>query len=151
MRKIRKSWWVIWVCFAVWGLFEVSAYSQSLNLSTRGYVGTGDNVMIAGVCIDDYYVAVVRALGPSLAARGVSGVLRDPEIDVYDRYGVRVASNDDWEDDEDTANILRQIGMAPSSSLESAIVDIPDPGCYTIVVRGVGGSTGVALVEVFLY
>lgn len=154
MKKTRSFGGLVLAVFLTIGILTVSAFAQietggvMVNLSTRGYVGTGDNVMIAGVCISDYLTVIIRALGPSLTARGVRGVLSDPKIEVYDRYGMLVASNDDWRN-YPTANILAQIGMAPSDPRESAILDTADPGCYTIVVRGVGGATGVALVEVY--
>ena len=151
--KAKAKVMVVGAIFFLMSVTQVFAQFETdgimINLSTRGYVGTGDNVMIAGTCIAGYPLTViVRALGPSLRARGVSGVLSDPKIEVYDRWGYLVASNDDWQN-HPNAYILRQIGMAPSDPREPAILDTADPGCYTIVVRGVGGSTGVALVEVY--
>ena len=75
--------------------------TKFVNMSTRGSVGTGDNVLISGFIIGDVDSAtvVVRALGPSLASYGVSGVLSDPTLTIYDSSGSVIASNDNWQDD----------------------------------------------------
>ncbi|MCX7823629.1 MAG: hypothetical protein N2260_09355 [Syntrophobacterales bacterium] len=151
-RRVVFYFWVsIFTSLLMWnsvGFAQIETDGVLVNLSTRGYVGTGDNVMIAGFCVSDYLTLVIRALGPSLGARGVYGVLSDPRIDIYDSRGLLLVSNDDWQQ-YPTASILRQIGMAPSSPREAAILDTAPPGCYTVVVRGAGGSTGIALVEVY--
>ena len=84
-------------------LYDLSPLSNSKlgNMSTRGSVGTGDNVLISGFIVGDVDSAtvVVRALGPSLASFGVSGVLSDPILTIYDSTGSAIASNDNWQDD----------------------------------------------------
>ena len=120
------------------------------NVSGRGNVGTGDNVLISGFIIGDLDRAtvVVRALGPSLAAYGVSGVLSDPTLTIYDSTGSFIASNDNWEVDPN-AILVQKNGLTPPSAFDSALVLHLPAGAYTAVVRGANGATGNALVEVY--
>ena len=135
------------------GVIEVydlaaSASPVVANLSTRGFVGAGDNVMIAGVIIGqgDPPIMVFRALGPSLASFGVANPLLDPTLELYDGNGNLIASNDDWQNPQIQA--VRATNLAPSNLKESAIVSaFLSPGNYTAVVRGKNNSTGVAIVE----
>ena len=100
-------------------VYDLSPLSNSklVNMSTRGSVGTGDNVLISGFIIGDVDSAtvVVRALGPSLAAYGVSGVLSDPTLTIYDSSGSVIASNDNWQDDLN-AIFFRKNGLTPPSA-----------------------------------
>lgn len=125
--------------------------SQLVNISTRGYVGTGDNVMIGGIIIGpspkDGQV-LIRALGPSLSDVGITDSLLDPTLEVHDSNGAVIASNDDWKDSKDQAAI-QATGLAPQKDSESAILATLPAGGYTAVVRGVGGGSGVALVEIY--
>ena len=111
------------------------------NTSTRGSVGTGDNV-VSGIIVDDVDSAtvVVRALGPSLAAYGVSGVLSDPTLTIYDSNGSVIASNDNWQDNVNSIDIQKN-GLAPPNPSESALVLHLPPGAYTAIVRGAHGRT----------
>jgi hypothetical protein len=138
------------------GLVEVfdvapAANAQLGNLSSRGFVGTGDNVLIGGVIVGPANTGnanlLVRSLGPSLGALGVSGALADPMIKLIDQNGAQIASNDDWRANE--AAIQAQAPtLAPSRNEEPALVVALAPGQYTAIVEG-KNSTGVATVEVY--
>jgi len=132
--------------------YDISTVANAtfVNMSTRGFVGTGDNALISGFVIGDVgsSTVVVRALGPSLAAYGVSGVLSDPTLTIYDSTGTVIASNDNWELDPN-AILLGKNGLTPPSAFDSALVLHLPAGTYTAVVRGVNGATGVALTEVY--
>ncbi|HEV3410313.1 MAG TPA: hypothetical protein VG095_08455, partial [Chthoniobacterales bacterium] len=119
-----------------------------LNLSTRGFVATGEGVMIAGLILNGVHAknVIVRAIGPSLSARGVNGALQDPALELYDASGALVASSFSWR--ESQLDVVAT-GLAPGDDREPAIVRILQPGAYTAIVRGTGGSTGVALVEAY--
>ena len=127
--------------------------SQLANVSTRGFVGTGDNVMIGGVIIGPQgaadATAVVRAIGPSLGAAGVSGSLADPTLELHDGNGAIIATNDDWQDDPAQAALLEAANFAPTDSHESAIYAALPTGSYTAIVLGKDSTTGIALVEVY--
>jgi hypothetical protein len=135
------------------GVIEVydlaaSASPVVANLSTRGFVGAGDNLMIAGVIIGqgDPPIMVFRALGPSLANFGVANPLLDPTLELYDNNGNLIANNDDWQNPQIQA--VRATNLAPSNTKEAAIVSaFLSPGNYTAVVRGKNNTTGVAIVE----
>lgn len=122
--------------------------SQLANVSTRGFVGTGDNVMIGGVIIGPMGAAdatvVVRAIGPSLGALGVSDALVDPTLELHDSNGATIATNDDWQDDPAQATLLQNANFAPGDSRESAIYTTLPTGSYTAIVQGKNSTTGVA-------
>ena len=127
--------------------------SQLANVSTRGFVGTGEDVMIGGVIIGPTgapnATVVVRAIGPSLAAVGVAGSLADPELELHDVNGALIASDDNWQDDPSQAALLQAANLAPSDPRESAIYESLPTGSYTAIVFGKGGTSGVGLVEVY--
>jgi hypothetical protein len=131
---------------------DQAASSQLANISTRGLVGTGDDVMIGGVIVgptgNGASTVVVRGIGPSLTAKGVAGALQDPSLELHDTQGTVVASNDNWQTSPDQVQI-KNVGLAPTDTRESALMASPDAGHYTAIVRGVNNTTGVALVEVF--
>ena len=133
-------------------VYDINALANAkfVNMSTRGSVGTVDNVLISGFIIGDVDSAtvVVRALGPSLVAYGVSGVLSDPTLTIYDSRGSVIASNDNWEVDPN-AGLVQKNGLTPPNALESALVLHLPAGAYTAVVRGANGGTGVGLAEVY--
>ena len=125
-----------------------------INLSTRGYVSTGDNVMIGGFAVQgpDAMTVVLRAIGGSLAASSVSSPLHDPIIELRNSNGVLVAQNDDWIDSPD-AETIASYRLDPTNSLESAVLRTLSPGNYTALVRsfdnGDGVLSGTALFELF--
>ncbi|MDQ6624229.1 MAG: hypothetical protein M3Y86_12205, partial [Verrucomicrobiota bacterium] len=144
------------------GLVEVydlspEADSQLTNISTRGFVDTGDNVMIGGIIIGGGNGAgarvIVRAVGPSLADSGVQGSLSDPTLALFDANGLRIGSNDNWKTDDQTGQSqeaeIGAAGKALTDDREAAILTTLAPGAYTAIVRGKNDTTGVALVEVF--
>ena len=133
-------------------LYDVSPLSNSklVNMSTRGSAGTGDNVLISGFIVGDVESAtvIIRALGPSLASFGVSGVLSDPTLTIYDANGTVIASNDNWQDDINAIDVQKNL-LTPPNPSESAIVLRLPAGAYTAIVRGANGGTGVGLAEVY--
>ena len=126
-----------------------AAAAHLINISTRGQVQTGNNVMIGGFIIQGSTPkkVLIRAGGPSLSAYGVPGVLADPKLDLYSGQAI-IATNDNWTDTP-SASAIQATGLAPANSLESAILATLQPGAYTAIVRGVGETSGVGIVEVF--
>jgi hypothetical protein len=140
------------------GIAVVEAYdldstpaSQFANISTRGEVGTGTNVLIGGLIVSSEESGqanvIIRALGPSLGGMGLTGVLADPTLELHDPNGDLLAANDNWQDTQ--GGIIESAGLAPENPNESAIFANLAAGPYTAVVQGAGGSTGVGLVEVY--
>jgi hypothetical protein len=136
------------------GLVEVydldsAADSQLANIATRGFVQTGNNVMIAGFIAGPQNSAnatiVVRAIGPSLP---VTGAIQDPTLELFDGNGSVTAANDDWQSDTNAAEVQTN-HLGPADSRESALLRTLAPGAYTAIVRGKNNSTGVGLVEVY--
>jgi hypothetical protein len=123
---------------------------RARNISTRGEVLTGDNVLIAGFIIGGSQPkeVIVRGLGPSVADKGVTGALADPWIEVHDSTGRVIASNDNWQSDPNAARV-QALGLAPNHPVESALDLTLSPGSYTVIMRGVNDSTGVGLAEVY--
>ena len=128
-----------------------SADSIFANISTRGFVGTGDNAMIGGLIVGGngggVNVVIARALGPSLSNAGVQQALQDPTLDLRDQNGVLIDSNDDWKDRQQT--LIERENLAPADDRESALLDVLPAGAYTAIVRGKNDATGVALVEFY--
>jgi len=133
-------------------LYDLSPLSDSTleNISTRGSVGTADEALISGFIVGDVgsTTVIVRALGPSLASKGVSGVLSDPVLTVYDSTGAAIATNDNWQDNVNAIDVQKN-GLAPLNPSESALVLHLPAGSYTAIVSGANGGTGVALAEVY--
>jgi len=138
------------------GVALVEVYDQDsgpgpllANLSTRGDVGTGANVMIGGVIVTDDKTVVVRALGPTLTQFGVTNALSDPALELRNAQGALVDSNDNWQTSPRKTQIQAS-GHAPPNPAEPAVYVSLPTGNYTAIVRGVGPApTGTALVEVY--
>jgi hypothetical protein len=135
------------------GIGVVEAYdlnqpvdSKLANISTRGFVQTGDDVLIGGLIVlgQNPLRVIVRAIGPSLP---VPGALADPTLELRDGDGALIDSNDNWRSDHEAEIIATTI--PPSNDLEAAIVENLAPGNYTAIVRGVNGTTGIAVVEAY--
>lgn len=132
-------------------LYDLSPSSNSTlaNISTRGSVGVGDNVLISGLIVGavENATVLVRALGPSLGS-AVNEPLSDPALTIYDANGSVIASNDNWQDDVN-ASAVEQNQLAPENEMESAIVLHPPAGAYSAIVTGADGNSGICLVEVY--
>ncbi|MEO7724960.1 MAG: peptidylprolyl isomerase [Chthoniobacterales bacterium] len=122
-----------------------------LNISTRGNVETGDNVMIGGFIVagNGSQQVLVRAIGPSLAAQGVANPLSDPTLTLYDAQGTELDFNDNWQDNPAAAEI-EATTIPPNDPKEAALLPTLAPGGYTAIVRGAGSATGTGLVEVYV-
>lgn len=124
-----------------------------VNVSARTNVGTGDAILIAGFVIggETPVRILVRAVGPTLASFGVTDVLPDPKLEVF-RSQTKVAENDNWGGNNTTATVFNTVGAFPLSaptSRDAALVVTLQPGTYTAQVTGAGGTTGVALIEIY--
>lgn len=131
---------------------DQAADSKLANISTRGFVQTGDNVMIGGFILggDGGSTEIaIRGIGPSLTQVGLNGVLADPALELRDHNGTLLDSNDDWMDDPATAAELSAHGLGLVNSHESGIVAVLAPGAFTTILAGNNGATGIALVEVY--
>ena len=125
--------------------------AQALNLSTRVRVQTGDNAGIGGFIItgSDPKQVLFRGIGPSLVASGITDALANPTLDLRDSAGVRILANNDWREDPAQEALIEATGIAPTNDLEAAIVQTLAPGSYTVILRGMGMTSGVGLVEIY--
>ncbi|HEV2840754.1 MAG TPA: hypothetical protein VGW39_05460 [Chthoniobacterales bacterium] len=139
-------------------LVEVFDVSQSVdsklaNISTRAFVNTADNIVIAGFILggnsgNDRIVA--RGIGPSLTGFGVPNALANPTLELRDENGVLLIANDDWQDTPIGVDpIIVASGLAPTHNLESALAAILPPGLYTALLAGVNNGAGIGVVEVY--
>ena len=142
-----------------------SEYQRLVDISTRGPVTAGEGALIGGFSVtgNSPKKVLVRGIGPGLTAYGVSGVLADPLLTVYTAAGVPVAQNDQWETSAPLTAAQSSASPADLSaafattgafalahgSKDAALIVVLAPGSYTAVVSGVGGQTGVALVEIY--
>ncbi|HUR57299.1 MAG TPA: immunoglobulin domain-containing protein, partial [Opitutaceae bacterium] len=138
------------------GLVELYAVDAGpdaalINLSARYQVGVGAEVLVAGLVVGPGAAKtfLIRGVGPGLAAFGVTGVLADPVLDVFDRNGARIDRNDDWP--ATIAPIARQVGAfeLTGGSKDAALVVTLGPGNYSAQLSGVGSSTGEGLIEIY--
>jgi len=128
------------------------------NISTRGFVQTGENVMIGGFIVQGTGAkrVIIRAIGPELTQYGIANAMADPRLELHDGAGTLIGSNDNWQTtviggiitSSQVADIQNS-GHAPTAASESAIIANLNPGNYTAILRGVNDTTGVALVEVY--
>jgi hypothetical protein len=128
--------------------------SKLANLSTRAFVSTGDNIVIAGFLLSNESASdrvIVRGIGPSLAPGSfpASAVLADPTLELRDSNGTLLIANNDWQDNAAQAAELMADGLAPTNPLESGIATTLPPGLYTALLAGLNNGTGVGLVEVY--
>jgi hypothetical protein len=138
-------------------LVEIYDFSQAVpaklaNISTRAFVGTADNIVIAGFTLgghngDDRVIA--RGIGPSLTSAGVANALADPILELRDGNGVLLVSNNDWQDNPAQAAELTAAGLAPTNTLEAGIATTLPPGLYTALLAGLNNGAGIGLVEVY--
>jgi hypothetical protein len=127
---------------------DLGGGSRLAQISTRGHVRTGDEILIGGFILSNGATNVLlRAIGPELTAFGVSNALQDPTLELRDGNGALVEGNDDWKSDNQEA--ITATGAAPTNDRESAIVRTLVPGAYTALVRGKDNTTGIALVEIY--
>jgi sugar lactone lactonase YvrE len=137
------------------GLLEIydlaGTDAELVNMSTRGFVDTGSNVMIVGFIAQNTAGGsgefLVRALGPSLGAAGVSDPLADPVLELHDSNGTLIGSNDNWRSDQQSE--IEATGIPPTNDAEAAILANLLPGPYTGIESGRDGGTGIGLVEVY--
>ena len=138
-------------------MVEIYDLSQAVlaklaNISTRAFVNTGDDIVIAGFILGGQTGndrIVVRGIGPSLIASGVTNALANPTLDLRDHNGALLVANNDWEENPAQAAELTVAGLAPTNTLESGIAATLPPGNYTVLLAGLNNGTGVGLVEVY--
>jgi hypothetical protein len=126
---------------------DTSANSKLANISTRGLVQTGDNVLIAGTIVvgSASQKVIIRALGPSVPA---PGAMADPTLELHDGNGALLEANDNWVDSANKQAIIDST-IPPPNDLESAIVRTLSPANYTAIVRSANNTAGIAVVEVY--
>ena len=132
-----------------YNLDDNTSASSFANISTRSFVQTGNNIMIAGLIVQgvDNENVIVRGLGPTLSHFGVPTVLADPTLELRDVNGNLLSSNDNWKDTQQTE--IESTGLAPPNDKESAISATLAPANYTAILRGKNNTTGNGLVEVY--
>jgi hypothetical protein len=136
-------------------VYDLNPSSGKLgNISTRAFVDTGDNIVIAGMVIGNGVAldqVVVRGIGPSLAPAffPASAILANPTLELRDENGTLLLANNDWQDNAGQAAAIMAAGLAPTNNLESAIAASLPPGFYTVLLAGLNGGTGIGVVEIY--
>jgi hypothetical protein len=143
-------------------VYDISPSAASIlgNISTRGFVQTGNNVMIGGFIVQGsgQKTMIVRAIGPELSAPpfNIPNALANPTLELHNGSGTLIARNDNWQSTiiggiiaASQVIAIQNSGHAPTQPSESAIIAALPPGHYTAIMRGVNNTTGVALVEVY--
>jgi uncharacterized repeat protein (TIGR01451 family) len=131
--------------------------ARLVNISTRGFVQTGDNVMIGGfITVNQPTTLFIRARGPSLSNAGITNPLEDPQLELHDATSI-VATNDDWQTTQigslitnGQASVIQNSPLKPDDAKEPAMIVTLPPGIYTAIIRGANESTGVATVEAYV-
>lgn len=131
---------------------DQAAVSKLANISTRAFVSTESDIVIAGFILggnsgDDN--VIVRGIGPSLSDAGVPDPLTDPTLELRDGNGAIIRTNNDWQDDPAQAAIISAAGLTLANTRESGIAATLSPGLYTALLAGLNNGTGVGLVEVY--
>lgn len=152
MTKIIRLFAVLALALASANAGVQNTKTQSLNESARGFAGQGDKVLIGGIIVKgkDTVRVVIRAIGPELNGFGLSPVLQNPTLELHGHDGALLLKQDSHlENSPADAQEIADAGLTPTSVNECAIVVTLEPGNYTAIVRGVNGTTGIALVEVY--
>ena len=138
------------------GLIEIydrdqAATAELANISTRGFVGAQNNVMIGGFILggNGNTRVAVRGLGPSLSQFGLTNLLSDPTLELHNANGATLIANDNWADDPVVASLLKGSGLALANPQESAIFTSLPPGQFTAILAGKNGGTGLGTIEVY--
>jgi hypothetical protein len=130
---------------------DQAANSKLANIASRGFVDTDNNVMIGGLIIGpnsgSSTKVVVRAIGPTLSGFGIAEALQDPTLELVNSNGIVLRTNNNWQDSQKSE--IEAVHLQPGDNRESAVVEVLAPGNYTAIVRGLGNTTGVGLVEVY--
>jgi hypothetical protein len=139
----------------VYDLSAPAAGQKLFNISTRANTGTGDSTLIAGIVVSGSAPkrVLIRGVGPTLAALGVTGALAQPELSII-KDGVTVAANSNWSTSADKAAIeaaSSQVGAFAlgATSADAALIVSLAPGNYSAQVVGAGGSAGIAIIEIY--
>jgi hypothetical protein len=122
------------------------------NISTRAFVSTGADIVIAGFVLGSHSGndnVILRGIGPSLTAFGVPNALADPTLELRDGNGALIRANNNWQDIPAQAAIISAAELAPTNNLESGIAATLAPGQYTALLAGLNNGTGIGLVEVY--
>lgn len=132
--------------------FSQAASSKLANVSTRAFVSSGSDIVIAGFILGDNNGdgrVAVRGVGPSLTALGLPNALADPVLELRDGSGTLLVSNNDWQDNAAQAAELTAAGLGLANDLEAGITATLPPGLYTALLAGLDNGTGIGLVEVY--